>query len=69
MALAREIRWPQPTRCSGRQGALQPDPVRGWRVSSRRSAVIGMLIATPNQVEAVMANFEKRPPVFTDPTT
>ena len=30
--------------------------------------VIGGLIGTPNQVECVMASFEKRPPVFTDPT-
>ena len=29
--------------------------------------VIGGLIGTPNQVEAVMANFEQRPPVFADP--
>ena len=27
---------------------------------------IGSLIGTPNQVEAVMAYFEKRDPVFTD---
>jgi enoyl-CoA hydratase/carnithine racemase len=27
---------------------------------------IGKLIGTPNQIEAVMANMEKRPPVFTD---
>jgi enoyl-CoA hydratase/carnithine racemase len=30
--------------------------------------VIGSLIGRPNQVEAVMANFEKRAPVFTEPT-
>lgn len=29
-------------------------------------AVIGQQIGTPNQVEAVMAGFEKRPPVFSD---
>ena len=29
--------------------------------------IIGSLIGTPNQVEAVAASFEKRPPVFTDP--
>lgn len=27
---------------------------------------IGGLVGRPNQIEAVMANFEKRPPVFTD---
>jgi enoyl-CoA hydratase/carnithine racemase len=30
--------------------------------------VIGSLIGCPNQVEAVMANFEQRTPVFADPT-
>ncbi len=30
--------------------------------------IIGSLIGTPNQIETVMANFEKRPPVYTDPT-
>ena len=29
--------------------------------------VIGSLIGRPNQIEAVMANFEKRSPAFTDP--
>ena len=30
-------------------------------------ARIGALIGRPNQVEAVMSNFEKRPARFTDP--
>lgn len=30
--------------------------------------VIGTLIGRPNQVEAVTANFENRPPAFTDPS-
>ena len=29
---------------------------------------IGALIGTPNQVESVQAYFEKRPPVYTDPS-
>jgi enoyl-CoA hydratase/carnithine racemase len=29
--------------------------------------VIGGLIGRPNQVESITANFERRPPVFTDP--
>ena len=29
---------------------------------------IGKLIGSPNQVEAVMSYFEKRPPQFADPT-
>jgi enoyl-CoA hydratase/carnithine racemase len=57
-----------------------PDAVRGVKTLFNRilsedaagqfaqeRAVIGSLIASPNQIEAVMANFEKRPPVFTDP--
>ena len=31
------------------------------------SQVMGSLIGSPNQVEAVTAFFEKRPPVFADP--
>jgi enoyl-CoA hydratase/carnithine racemase len=58
-----------------------PDAVRGVKTLFNRilsedaagqfaqeRAVIGSLIASPNQIEAVMANFEKRPPAFTDPT-
>jgi enoyl-CoA hydratase/carnithine racemase len=68
MALAGEI--------SGRS----PDAVRGAKALFNRLAnadaaeqfaeerrVIGSLIGTPNQVEAIMANFENRPPKFTDP--
>ncbi len=68
MALAREI--------AGRS----PDAVRGAkrllnRVQNQRAAEqfaaereeIGALIGRPNQVEAVMANFDGRAPVFTDP--
>jgi enoyl-CoA hydratase/carnithine racemase len=29
--------------------------------------VISGLIGSPNQVESITANFERRPPVFTDP--
>jgi hypothetical protein len=29
--------------------------------------IIGSLIGSPNQVETVMANFEKRPAVYQDP--
>ena len=69
MALAAEI--------AGRS----PDAVRGAKALFNRLAnagaaeqfaeerrVIGSLIGTPNQVESVMANFEKRAPAFTDPT-
>jgi enoyl-CoA hydratase/carnithine racemase len=69
LTLAREI--------AGRS----PDAVRGVKALFNRilsqdaagqfaeeRAVIGSLIASPNQIEAVMANFEKRPAAFTDPT-
>ena len=68
MAMAREI--------AGRS----PDAVRGAKALLNRLAnagaaeqfaeerrVIGSLIGKPNQVEAVMSNFEKRPAAFTDP--
>jgi enoyl-CoA hydratase/carnithine racemase len=69
MALAAEI--------AGRS----PDAVRGAKALFNRLAtagaaeqfaeerrVIGSLIGTPNQVESVMANFDKRAPDFIDPT-
>jgi enoyl-CoA hydratase/carnithine racemase len=34
---------------------------------SEERRVIGGLIGTPNQVESITANFERRPPVFNDP--
>jgi enoyl-CoA hydratase/carnithine racemase len=68
LALAREI--------AGRS----PEAVRGAKALFNRllgedaavqfaeeRAVIGGLIGGANQIESVMANFEKRPPVFTDP--
>jgi enoyl-CoA hydratase/carnithine racemase len=68
MELAREI--------AGRS----PDAVRGAKQLFNRLVnagaaeqfaeerrVIGSLIGRPNQVESVMANFEKRAPVFVDP--
>jgi enoyl-CoA hydratase/carnithine racemase len=66
-ALAREI------------ASMSPGAVRGSKALFNRIAnegaaeqfaaerrTIGAQIGTPNQVEAVMAGFEKRPPVFTD---
>lgn len=57
-----------------------PDAVRGAkalynRLFARHAAsqfaaereVIGGLIGTPNQIEAISANLEQRPPVFADP--
>ncbi len=58
-----------------------PDAVRGAKALFNRLAnagaaeqfaeerrVIGSLIGKPNQVEAVTANFEQRPPAFTTPS-
>ncbi len=69
MKLAREI------------AERSPDAVRGAKELFNRLVnagaaeqfaeerrVIGSLIGRPNQVESVMANFEKRSPVFTDPS-
>lgn len=68
-AMAREI------------AARNPDAVRGAKELFNRPAnadaaeqfseerrVIGSLVGSPNQVETVMANFEQRPAVYTDPT-
>ena len=65
---------------AGEIAGRSPDAVRGAKALFNRLAnadaaeqfaeerrVIGSLIGTPNQVEAVMANFENRPPKFTDP--
>ncbi len=58
-----------------------PDALRGAKALLNRATAamaaeqfeaerrtIGSLIGSPNQVEAVMANFELRPPAFTDPS-
>ena len=65
---------------AGEIAGRSPDAVRGAKELFNRLVnadaaeqfaeerrVIGGLIGTPNQVEAVMANFENRPPKFTDP--
>ena len=52
----------------GAQGAVQPpDHADGAaeQFAAERS-VIGAQIGTANQIEAVMAGFENRPPVFAD---
>jgi enoyl-CoA hydratase/carnithine racemase len=60
--------------------ARSPEAVRGAKALFNRlldegaaeqfaeeRRVIGGLIGRPNQVESITANFERRPPVFTDP--
>jgi enoyl-CoA hydratase/carnithine racemase len=69
MNLAREIAGRSPHAVRGVKALFNrilSEDAAGQFAEER--AVIGTLIATPNQVEAVMANFEKRPPVFTDAT-
>jgi len=60
--------------------ARSPEAVRGAKALFNRlfgagaaeqlaeeRRVIGSLIGSPNQVESITANFERRPPTFTDP--
>lgn len=67
MKLAREIAGRSPDAIRGVKAlfnqAYGGDPAAQFAAERR---VIGGLVGSPNQVEAVMANFEKRPPAFTD---
>jgi enoyl-CoA hydratase/carnithine racemase len=68
-ALAEEIAGRSPEAVRGAKelfNRLVGDGAAEQFAEERR--VIGSLIGRPNQVEAVMANFEKRAPVFTEPT-
>jgi enoyl-CoA hydratase/carnithine racemase len=69
LALAREIAGRSPHAVRGVKALfnriLSDDAAAQF---AQERAVIGSLIASPNQIEAVMANFEKRSPAFTDPT-
>jgi enoyl-CoA hydratase/carnithine racemase len=67
MALAAEIaaRSPQAVRGSKELfNLIDDDDVADQFAHERR--VIGSLVGTPNQAEAIVANLEKRPPVFSD---
>ena len=69
MALAREIADRSPDAVRGAKALLNRlvnDGAAEQFAEERR--VIGSLIGRPNQVEAVMSNFEKRSAAFTDPT-
>ena len=67
MALAREIAGRSPGAVRGCQGAVQPPGQRRRRRQfAEERRVIGEQIGSANQVEAVMAGFENRPPVFDD---
>jgi enoyl-CoA hydratase/carnithine racemase len=68
LAVAREIagRNPHAVRASKRllNAAVLTDPASGLLQETEEQIA---LIGSPNQVEAVMANLQKRAPVFTDP--
>ena len=67
LAMAAEIAGRSPDAVRGAKALfnrLLDDQAAAQFAEERR--VIGGLIGGPNQVESVMANFEKRPPVFTD---
>jgi enoyl-CoA hydratase/carnithine racemase len=69
LALAREIAGKNPHAIRGAKQLI--DASAGSSLAdqyARERRVIGSLIGTPNQVEAVAAFFEKRAPSFTDPT-
>jgi enoyl-CoA hydratase/carnithine racemase len=68
MAMAREIAGRSPDAVRGAKALLNGllyEAAAKQFAEERR--VIGSLIGRPNQIEAVMANFEKRAPSFTDP--
>jgi enoyl-CoA hydratase/carnithine racemase len=68
MAMAREIAGRSPDAVRGAKalvnGLLHTQAEHQFAEERR---VIGALIGRPNQVEAIMANFEQRVPSFTDP--
>jgi enoyl-CoA hydratase/carnithine racemase len=68
MALAAEIAGRSPDAVRGAKALLNGLANAGAAeqfAAERR--IIGSLIGTPNQVETVMANFDKRAPAYTDP--
>jgi enoyl-CoA hydratase/carnithine racemase len=68
MAMAREIADRSPDAIRGSKAVLNGlfNAGAAEQFAAERR-VIGAVIGRPNQIEAVMANFEKRPSVFTDP--
>jgi len=65
LALARAIagRNPHAIRAAKRLANLEADAGETLLAESREQAA---LLRTPNQIEAVMANMQKRPPIFSD---
>jgi enoyl-CoA hydratase/carnithine racemase len=69
LALARDIAGKSPDAVQGAKSLLNlagEAPLSDGLAAEQR--VIRALIASANQIEAVTAFFEKRDPVFTDPT-
>ncbi len=67
LALARDIAGKSPTAVRGAKKLLNASPYRGVAEQfDDERKTIGSLIGQPNQVEAVMAFFEKRDPKFQD---
>jgi enoyl-CoA hydratase/carnithine racemase len=67
LALAREIAGKNPAAVRAIKHLVNEAPTRSLRESFvEESRLIGTLIGTPNQLEAVMAEMEKRPPAFLD---
>ena len=67
MALAREIAGKNPAAVRAIKQLVNEAPTRSLGESFvEESRLIGTLIGTPNQLEAVMAELEKRPPTFVD---
>jgi enoyl-CoA hydratase/carnithine racemase len=69
MALAREIAGKSPDAIRAGKQLLET----AWHADERtglelEAALQTALIGSPNQLEAIQANFEKRPPAFTDPS-
>jgi enoyl-CoA hydratase/carnithine racemase len=69
MAMAREIAGRSPDAVRGAKALLNGLFNEGAAQQfAEERRIIGSLIGRPNQIEAVMANFEKRDPAFTDPS-
>lgn len=67
LAIAKEIASKSPTAVRGAKKLLNASPYRGVAEQFKdERETIGSLIGSPNQVEAVMAYFEKRPANFAD---
>ena len=67
LALAREIAGKNPAAIRGAKALLNAAGTRPLAESFlEESRLMGELIGSPNQIEAVTAYFEKRTPVFTD---